>query len=136
MNKPFQYVLLAIILLCGLAGFPLEISAQVVPQGDVAGVKEACSIQVWSQAVAHEAGHGTRDVMRPSPPPRLASSRPVRLLLTPGGKSGGHKCRWSGYASFHFLKFSSCGSMCCSQQHTSVVPQRDYYVIALRRLLC
>ena len=72
-----------------------------------------------------------------SPLPRLASSRPVRLLPTHGGKPTHQTSRWNKSESLSqnlLIAFSAC----CGLQWpcTSVPSPRLRYVIALRRLLC
>ncbi|MCR4957204.1 MAG: hypothetical protein K6B13_01150 [Prevotella sp.] len=68
---------------------------------------------------------------------RIASSRPVRLLPTYGGKPHSHFGRWAKNQSSNFLNcFLQQPYMRLYRLYTAVASPRRYYVIALRRLLC
>ncbi|MBO6217827.1 MAG: hypothetical protein J6N73_09290 [Prevotella sp.] len=67
---------------------------------------------------------------------RLASSRPMRLLPTYGGKPSNSHGRWSQDELSNHSKFFLLPQQGLRQSLASVLSPRKYYVIALRRLLC
>ena len=78
------------------------------------------------------------EALRPTPPShRVASSRPVRLLPTYGGKPSHHFGRWTnGHLSNLFKHLPLRLWRNRVWFHTVAASPRFYYVIALRRLLC
>ena len=92
----------------------------------------------WGLQVAEEPDCTTAPSLRSSPSSaRIASSRPVRLLPTFGGKPNSHSGRGAKNQSSNFLNcFLQQPCMRLYWLYTAVASPRRYYVIALRRLLC
>ena len=91
----------------------------------------------WLQRIVEERRNIPADALRPSSSSsRLASSRPVRVLPTHGGKPTHHSGRWyQDYSSnLFYIALQSCPNR--YQLCSTVASPRLRYVISLRRLLC
>ena len=87
--------------------------------------------------VAEEPQNPFGNVMRTSHPShRLASSRPLRLLPTYGGKPTQHHGRWAQANSTNHQNLSRQQHHALFRHGLPTSSPRRYYVIALRRLLC
>ncbi|MCR4810204.1 MAG: hypothetical protein K5896_10155 [Prevotella sp.] len=88
--------------------------------------------------IAEEPDSAPVSTLRSSPSsPRVASTRPARLLPTYGGKPNSHSGRWAKEQSSNYLNcFVLQPCMRLYRLYTVVASPRRYYVIALRRLLC
>lgn len=121
-----------------LCGFLLVSSVKA--QGAVANQQDKQQIKQhdgWIHHVAEEPETAPIPALRPSSPShRVASHRSVRLLPTNGGKLSQHIGRWAKEQWSHLAK---CILLPCIGHHQTCMvasSPRQYYVIALRRLLC
>jgi len=128
------------LLLCGiLLGFAVQITKA---QGGTVGCQQdeqqvkPCDGRI--HLMAEEPDDAPVSTLRSSSSShRVASSRPVRLLPTYGGKPNSHSGRWAKNQSFNFQKIFVLQP--CTVRYRlcmAVASPRRYYVIALRRLLC
>lgn len=118
--------------------------------GSVAGVRAQHAVaygQIGEEQIKAEDGRLKQMAEEPQSPAgtsfrtvpsthRVASSRPVRLLPTHGGRTGQNQGRWAadGFSLHKYLPGWQCFGI--AGQHRAAPSPRLYYVIALRRLLC
>ena len=137
MNR-FLFRFLLLLTLCGILGVDSQTKAQViVPENSG---KESRIERHDSQALdlLEERQRPILPAFRQSPPlHRVSSTRPSRIMPTYGGKNGRSMGVRKITSSFHF-HFYACWVRClrCQQLMARTLSPRDYYVIALRHLLC
>lgn len=131
-----RHLLLTLLMLFGILGFTNEVEARAITDKHHADDEQVEQDHRWLNNVAEEPQNPFGiTFLSTHPSHRLASSRPIRLSPTSGGKPTQHGGRWSQSNSTNPLSHSS-------QQHVHLgygLPTsspRKYYVIALRRLLC
>ena len=138
MNRYLIRFFLIATLLCGFLGSANGVMAHGAVCSGEKDEEQVGQYDGWVKQVAEEPQSPVEASLRSIPSShRVASSRPVRLLPTHGGRPGHHFGQWTADGLLKPCKYFALQLRSNIVRQCAVVGlSRLYYVIALRRLLC